>query len=317
MDERHYSEQHNDHPLEAFMSDVLHAVFFVLAFGAVFIAVILLEAGYIRWRGRSGVYHLRETLANLGTGFSYKIVDGIAIALFIQAFYSWVYQFGLQWNPALSVGSVMVLIVLVDFCFYVQHYLMHKTRWFWASHVTHHSSEHMNFSTALRQNFTHAFNGAWILWWIPAALVGFDKDWVLLAIEGNLVYQFFLHTEQVKRLGWLETFLNTPSHHRVHHGRNPAQIDTNFGGILIIWDKLLGTFRDERDAGPIVYGVTRMPEKPYNPVYLQLHEWASLWRDLRTYRDWRILVKPPEWVRQQSPDTTFEPQQPPKPPVSA
>ncbi|RLT93474.1 sterol desaturase family protein [Ketobacter sp.] len=283
------------------MSDVLHAVFFVLAFGAVFIAIILLEAGYIRWKGLSGVYHFRETLANLGTGMSYKIVDGIAIALFIQAFYSWVYPFGLQWNPQASVFSVLALIVLVDFCFYVQHCLMHKMRWFWASHVTHHSSEHMNFSTALRQNFTHAFNGAWILWWIPAALVGFDKDWVLLAIEGNLVYQFFLHTEQVKRLGWLETVFNTPSHHRVHHGRNPAQIDTNFGGILIIWDRLFGTFRDERDAGEIVYGVTRMPKQPYNPVYLQLHEWVSLVRDLRQYRDWRILVKPPEWVQQRYP----------------
>jgi len=184
----------------------------------------------------------------------------------------------------------------VDFCFYVNHVLMHKVRWFWATHVTHHSSEHMNFSTALRQNFMHAFNGAWILWWIPAALVGFDKDWVLLAIEGNLVYQFFLHTEQVKSLGWLEKWLNTPSHHRVHHGRNPEQIDTNFGGIFIVWDKLFGTFRAEQDAGEIIYGCSRMPEKPYNPVHLQLHEWRNMLQDLWRYRDLRVLVMPPDWV---------------------
>lgn len=278
------------------MEDVLHAIFFVLAFGLVFIGVIALEAGYVRMKNLRGVYHLRETFANVATGFSYKIVDGVAVALFIQTFYLWVAQFGLQWKPQLSAWSVLVLIVLVDFCFYVNHYLMHKVRWFWATHVTHHSSEHMNFSTALRQNFMHAFNGAWVLWWIPAALVGFDKDWVLLAIEGNLVYQFFLHTEQVRTLDWLEKVFNTPSHHRVHHGRNPNQIDTNFGGIFIFWDKLFGTFRAEADAGEIIYGCTRMPEKPYNPVYLQLHEWRNMLQDLRRYKDIRVLLMAPDWV---------------------
>lgn len=278
------------------MSDVLHAIFFVLVFGGVFLGFIGLEWAYTHWRERPSVYHFKETLANIGTGFSYKMVDGIAIALFIQAFYGWVYQYGLQWNPALNLFSVIILIVLVDFCFYVNHVLMHKTRWFWAAHVTHHSSEHMNFSTALRQNFIHDLNGGWLMWWIPAALIGFDKNWVLLAIEGNLVYQFFLHTEQVKRLGWLETIFNTPSHHRVHHGRNPKQIDTNFGGILIIWDRMFGTFRDEREAGKIEYGVTRMPEKPYNPLYLQLFELRQMLRDLKQYRDWKILWKPPEYL---------------------
>lgn len=280
------------------MTEVLHAIFFVLIFGAVFTGVIALEWTYTRWKGLTGVYHFKETLANMGTGFTYKMVDGISIALFIQAFYSWVYQFGWQWNPPLSFWSVLLLIVLVDFCFYLNHVLMHKTRWFWAAHVTHHSSEHMNFSTALRQNFIHDLNGGWILWWIPAALVGFDKNWVLFAIEGNLVYQFFLHTEQVKRLGWLEILLNTPSHHRVHHGRNPQQIDTNFGGIFIVWDRLFGTFRDEREAGEIHYGVTRMPAKPYNPIYLQLFELRSLWQDIRRYRDWTLLYRPPEYAQQ-------------------
>ncbi|MGB3624141.1 sterol desaturase family protein [Ketobacter sp. MCCC 1A13808] len=286
------------------MSDVLHAVFFVLIFGAVFVGFILVEWGYTRHKGLNSVYHFKETLANIGTGFSYKMVDGIAIALFIQAFYSWVWQFGWQWRPEASFISILMLILLVDFCFYVNHILMHKTRWFWAGHVTHHSSQHMNFSTALRQNFIHDLNGGWLLWWIPAALVGFDKNWVLLAIEGNLVYQFFLHTEQVKRLGWLEKIFNTPSHHRVHHGRNSGQIDTNFGGIFIFWDRLFGTFRDEQEAGEIVYGVTRMPEKPYNPVYLQLFELRSLWQDIRHYRDWKILVKPPEYVQQHYSDNT-------------
>ena len=276
------------------MSDVLHALFFVSAFGLVFLFIIGLEAGYVSHKRLSGVYHFKETLANIATGFSYKMVDGVAIALFIQSFYNWVASHGLQWNPEASILSVLLLIVLVDFCFYVNHYLMHKTRWFWASHVTHHSSEHMNFSTALRQNFTHALNGAWILWWIPAALIGFDKDWVLLAIEGNLVYQFFLHTEQVRKLGWMEHIFNTPSHHRVHHGRNPKQIDTNFGGIFIFWDKLFGTFQAEETAGKLEYGVTQMPTQPYNPVYLQLHEWQRLLQDLKREKDITILFKAPD-----------------------
>lgn len=278
------------------MQDVLHALFFIAAFGAVFLTVILAEYLYIRHKGIQGVYHLKETIANLATGASYKIVDGIAIALFIQAFYEWVYGFGLQWNPGLSVWSVLLLIVFIDLCFFAAHVTMHKTRWFWNVHVTHHSSEHMNFSTALRQNFTFALSGAWLFWWIPAAIVGFDKNWVLLAIEGNLVYQFFLHTEQVGKLGWLEKIFNTPSHHRVHHGSNPAQIDTNFGGIFILWDKLFGTFRDEADAGEIRYGVTRMPAKPYNPWFLQVHDWADMFRDVVRYRDLRILYKHPDWV---------------------
>lgn len=283
------------------MQDVIHAMLFVLAFGGLFLGVIGAEYWYIKRQGKTGVYHGRETLANLITGFSYKLVDGIAVAVFIQAFYVWFYQFGLQWNPAFSLVSVLALIVFVDLCFYFNHLLMHKVRWFWNVHVTHHSSEHMNFSTALRQNFTFALSGSWVLWWIPAALVGFDKNWVLLAIEGNLVYQFFLHTEQIRKLGWLEKIFNTPSHHRVHHGRNPQQIDTNFGGIFIVWDKLFGTFRREEDAGEIVYGVNNMPAKPYNPFYLQVHAWGEMLRDVWRYKDLRILLKHPDWVNEQYP----------------
>src|SRR5690606_37833729 len=106
----------------------------------------------------------------------------------------------------------------------------------------------------------------------------------------------FLHTEQVRTLGWLEKLFNTPSHHRVHHGRNPAQIDTNFGGMFIVWDKLFGTFRAEQDAGEIVYGVTRMPLKPYDPVHLQLHEWRAMLADLWRHKDLRVLFMAPDWV---------------------
>ena len=278
------------------MEDLLRALMFIFAAGAMFLALMVFEAWYRHKKeGHSG-YYIKETLANLTTGASYKIVDGIAIALFITAFADYISQFGLQWNPEPSIGVFILLVLLTDFFMYINHFAMHKIRWFWATHVTHHSSDHMNLSTALRQNFLNALNGNWMLMWVPLALIGFDKDWILIAIETNLLYQFFMHTEAVGRLGWIEKVFNTPSHHRVHHGSNPAQIDRNFGGVFIIWDKLFGTFQDESTAGEIKYGVTRMPEKPLNPFYIQVYELVSILKDLWKYKDPRILYKHPEWV---------------------
>jgi len=278
------------------MEDLLRAMAFILGAGVIFIGLMLLEAWYLKRKtGQSG-YYLHETLANMVTGASYKIVDGIAIAVFITAFADYVAPYGLQWNPEPSFLTFLLLFVLADFCMYINHFAQHKLRWFWAVHVTHHSSEHMNLSTALRQNFLNALNGNWILMWLPLALIGFDKDWILIAIETNLFYQFFMHTEAVGRLGWFEKVFNTPSHHRVHHGSNPQQIDRNFGGVLIIWDKLFGTFRDESEAGEIKYGVTRMPEKPLNPFYIQVYELVAMVRDVWKFKDPRILYKHPDWV---------------------
>ena len=278
------------------MEDLIRALAFIFGAGAVFILLMFLEAWYMhRKTGHSG-YYIKETLANLTTGASYKIVDGIAIALFITAFADVIAPYGLQWNPEPSLLTFVILFVLADFFMYINHFAMHKVRWFWVVHVTHHSSEHMNLSTALRQNFLNALNGNWLLMWVPLALIGFDKDWILIAIEANLFYQFFMHTEAVGRLGWAEKIFNTPSHHRVHHGSNPEQIDRNFGGVFIIWDRLFGTFRDEDDAGEIKYGVTRMPEKPLNPFYIQTYELASMLKDVWRYKDLRILYKHPDWV---------------------
>ena len=278
------------------MEDLLRAMAFIFGAGVIFIGLMLLEAWYLKRKtGKSG-YYLRETLANMVTGASYKVVDGIAIAVFITAFADYVAPYGLQWNPEPSFLTFLLLFVLADFCMYINHFAQHKLRWFWTVHVTHHSSEHMNLSTALRQNFLNALNGNWILMWLPLALIGFDKDWILIAIETNLFYQFFMHTEAVGRLGWFEKVFNTPSHHRVHHGSNPQQIDRNFGGVLIIWDKLFGTFRDESEAGEIKYGVTRMPEKPLNPFYIQVYELVAMIRDVWKFKDPRILYKHPDWV---------------------
>lgn len=278
------------------MNDILHALLFIGLAGAVFLGVIAAEAYYWHRKGRPEMYSFKETITNLTMGANYKIVDGIAVALFIRVFFDWVYQFGFQYQPVHGLWSILLIFLVVDASFYLCHFMMHKVRWFWTSHVTHHSAERMNYSTALRQNFTMVFNGAWMFWWVPVALVGFDKNWVTLAIELNLAYQFFLHTETKSPLDKLGAVFNTPSHHRVHHGSNPAQIDTNFGGVLIIWDKIFGTFVPEEKAGVIKYGLTERQPHSLNPIYLQVHEWGEMFRDFRdSGYDFRVFVKGPGW----------------------
>jgi sterol desaturase/sphingolipid hydroxylase (fatty acid hydroxylase superfamily) len=278
------------------VSDVLHALGFIVVFGAVFLSIIAAEAWYWRRKGRPEAYNFKETLSNIATGGLYKVIDGIAIALFIQFFYDTVRQFGFQYQPEPGLVGFLILFIACDFFFYVYHTGMHKIRWLWAIHVTHHSSKIMNFSTALRQNFLMDLNFGWVIWWLPLAIIGFDKNWTLIAIELSLAYQFFLHTEMIGRLGPIERVFNTPLHHRVHHGCKPEQIDTNFGGVLIIWDRLFGTFVDERDVGKLEYGLTERQPTTLNPLRLNLDEFFEMIGDVYRYRDLKILYKSPSYV---------------------
>jgi sterol desaturase/sphingolipid hydroxylase (fatty acid hydroxylase superfamily) len=172
---------------------------------------------------------------------------------------------------------VWVLLFFCDeFSYYWFHRASHECRLFWASHVVHHSSQRYNLSTALRQSWTGTFM-SWIFWaWLP--LVGFRPIMVLTMQAISLLYQFWIHTELVRSLGPLEWALNTPSHHRVHHGSNPRYIDRNHGGTLIIWDRLFGTFEPEQDIP--VFGLTRNIQT-YNPLRIAFHEWVDMWKDVR------------------------------------
>lgn len=286
------------------MGDVIHALQFIVVFGALFLAIIGLEA-WVLYKRREKSYEWKETLSNMTTGGLYKIVDGFAIALFIQVFYDYVRQYGFQYSPELSVWTGILLFLCVDFFFYCYHFAMHKVRWMWAVHVTHHSSKNFNFSTALRQNFLLDLNFGWVLWWLPLAFIGFEKDWVILAIEACLAYQFFVHTKLINRLGIFEYVLNTPSHHRVHHGCKDDQVDTNFGGVLIIWDRLFGTFVDEKNVSAIEYGVAMRQPTTLNPLRLNLDEFVSMFRDVIRYRDLSIFIRPPSYVdeRYRKPET--------------
>lgn len=278
---------------------------FLVAMLPIFALTIVLEA----WRFRgTDIYSLKDSVASMTLGASYVLLEVVVNALFVYAVLDWVYSYRVM-TISMNAWTFLLLFVLVDFLFYVYHYTAHKVRWFWATHVVHHASEHMNFTTAGRQSTLYAFSGLF-LFFLPAALLGFAPEWGLFALAVNLSYQWFIHTQWVKKLPRVIEFIfNTPSHHRVHHGRNPEYIDRNFGGTLIIWDRLFGTFVEEREDLPPEYGITRQIHS-YNPVTLTLHEFIALFRDMAKPGPLWLRLKhlwaTPEWQRPEATEKESE-----------
>lgn len=272
-----------------------------------FIAVTLWE--YLRIRHNPCLMDAREAVRNFALGAGYQITELLFAGIIAFPVYALCYHYRLL-DLELNGLTAFLTFLGVDFCFYWMHRASHRVRWFWAAHVVHHSSERMNFSTAMRQNATNIFNGMWVFY-LPMALIGFNPVWIGVAYALSLVYQFFIHTTLVGKLPvWVEAIFNTPSHHRVHHGRNPGYIDRNYGGTLIIWDRLFGTFVDERAQEPPVYGITR-PVDSTNLIVLWTHEYVDLFRDMaRPGGLWSRLThlwKPPEWQRPAKDDNNKEP----------
>lgn len=218
-------------------------------------------------------YELRDTLVNLAMGAGGLVAGAVGRAVAVPisvAIYSWrLIDLPREW----WVGALLILAH--DLCFYVFHRVSHVVRLFWAAHVPHHSSARFNLSTALRLSWTTPFTG--IPFWWPLPLFGFHPLWIAVAHSISLAYQFLLHTEFVGRLGPLEWIFNTPSHHRVHHACDPGYLDRNFGGVLIVWDRLFGTFAPERT--PPAYGLVH-PLASHRPWIVAFHEWHVLVSDL-------------------------------------
>ncbi|MBP53830.1 sterol desaturase family protein [Marinobacter sp.] len=263
----------------------------------VFIAVTVWE--YLRIRHDPARMNVPEALRNFALGAGYQLTELLFAGLIAFPVYAFLYHHRLL-DLELNWATGLLTFLGVDFCFYWMHRSSHRIRWFWAAHVVHHSSERMNFSTAMRQNATNIFNGMW-LFYVPLALIGFNPVWIGVAYALSLVYQFFIHTTLVGKLpGWVETVFNTPSHHRVHHGRNPGYIDRNYGGTLIVWDRLFGTFVAEDEQAPPEYGITR-PVHSRNLLVLWTHEYVDLFRAMARpgglLSRLKHLWKPPEWDR--------------------
>jgi sterol desaturase/sphingolipid hydroxylase (fatty acid hydroxylase superfamily) len=273
-----------------------------------FVALLGLEALWARRAAREGAivrgeggretgarvvgYGGRDTAASLAMGVGHLFVAlGAKVAVF--ALMTWLYRYRVFDLPRAWWAWVLLLFA-EDFCYYWFHRTHHGIRVLWAAHVNHHSSTHYNLSTALRQSWTTPLTGP--LFWLPLPLLGFDPAWVFVQQAVSLLYQFWLHTEAVGHLGPLERVLNTPSHHRVHHGSNLEYLDRNHGGIFIIWDKLFGTFEPERAA--VTYGLTKNVGS-FHPVRIAFHEWADIARDVAQARSfgeaWRYVFGPPGW----------------------
>lgn len=265
----------------------------LLGLAPVFLGLIALEAWYWRKR-RPDAYSLRDTLSNASLALMHQAADAVAWALVIGLYYA-VYRHRLFDLPA-SVWTIAALFVAQDFLYYWFHRASHRIRWLWASHVTHHSSERLNLSTAFRQSLTYPISGMWVFW-LPLAWLGFEPLHIVAVVAINLAFQFFVHTQAIGRLGWLERVINTPSIHRVHHARNPQYIDRNYAGVLVIWDRLFGTYVDEDPAVPCEYGIVGQV-RGHNPIRLTFHEWIAMFGDARraggVRRGLKQLICPPE-----------------------
>ena len=243
---------------------------------------ILAEFG---WRLASNRgYNLRVAAGSLGVATGnllFGIANGAAIAVVLQGV--WMLA-PVRW-PLGDWRTWAAGFLLTELAYYAFHRMSHEVRWMWASHAVHHSAEELTLLAAIRLGWTNFASGAWLAY-VPLVLAGFDPRLVLGLLAFNLHYQFFLHTELVGRLGPLEWVLNTPAHHRVHHASNPAYLDRNYGGVLIVFDRLFGTFATERRDEPIRYGLTR-PVTSANPFVLALEEWRLLLAELRSRPTWR------------------------------
>jgi sterol desaturase/sphingolipid hydroxylase (fatty acid hydroxylase superfamily) len=255
-----------------------------------FLALLLLELAWTR-RHRTERhilgYETRDTLANLSMGIGNVMISAITT---VGALVLWDFAYRHRLVDVTRAHPLLtgaLLFLGEDLCYYAFHRAHHHVRLLWAAHVHHHSSQYFNLSTALRQPWFTPFTGPWF--WVPLALVGFTPPLILTAQAVSLMYQFWIHTEVIRRLpAPLEWVLNTPSHHRVHHGKNPLYLDRNHGGVLIVWDRLFGTFQPETE--PVRYGLTKDIET-FNPFRIAAHELASMLRDVRAARSAREALR--------------------------
>jgi sterol desaturase/sphingolipid hydroxylase (fatty acid hydroxylase superfamily) len=261
-----------------------------------FLGAILLEMTLRARRQARGLeagrgFTPRDTAASLAMGVGSILFTllqrGWGFALYVLVYQARLFELETTW------AVVAIAVVAEDFCYYWFHRMSHEVRILWAGHVNHHSSTHYNLSTALRQPWT---TFAAPLFYLPLALAGFDPLLIVTVHSINLIYQFWIHTELIDRLGPLEWVMNTPSHHRVHHGRNVRYLDRNHAGIFIVWDRLFGTFQAETER--VDFGLTKNIHS-HNPLWIAFHEWVAMFRDAGRAQSLgdavRFLLKPPGW----------------------
>src|SRR6478752_4015570 len=277
--------------------DSLKEQWLILISTPVYIIIIGLELLLSHLQHKKS-YTFRDTLTNIylmllngGIDLGFRIISLVVLNYFYVRAWISIENVFLYW---------LLLVLLEDFLYYWLHRFDHEIRLFWAVHVTHHSSQLMNFTVGFRSSVFQPLYR--FFYFIPLALLGFQPLDIAFVYAATQIWGIFVHTELIHKMGWLEYIMITPSHHRVHHGSNPKYLDKNMGMFLVIWDKLFGTFQPELSAEtyqPIVYGLTKNMENP-NAITVIFHEWKQIWLDMtqkgipfRTRL--RYLFGPPGW----------------------
>ncbi len=267
-----------------------------------FVGLILLEvalSAYLKVK----TYALKDTFSSIAMGLGNVVIGLVGKALVLAAFV-WVHQFAF-FDLGYTWWAWVLCFFADDFSYYWFHRTAHKVRFFWASHVVHHSSQSYNLSTALRQTWTGNLTGSFVFWlWMP--LLGFEPFMIVFMQSVSLLYQFWIHTELIQKLpSWVEAVFNTPSHHRVHHSSDLKYLDKNHAGILIIWDRWFGTYQPEEEKP--TYGLTTNI-RTYNPLRIATHEWSAVFKDIRAYPKHGLgyLFGPPGWSHDGSRKTTAQ-----------
>ena len=281
------------HQISLKMPEFPNIILFAIPF---FIVAMLLEL-YVTTKQNIKTYEAKDAFSSIAMGLGNVFLGFLSKGLVLLAFF-WVYENFRFFTIPITWWSFILIFFADDFSYYWFHRISHENRFFWASHVVHHSSQHYNLSTALRQTWSGGFF-SFIFWlWMP--LVGFHPAMILLQMSISLLYQFWIHTETIDKMpNWFETIFNTPSHHRVHHGRNPIYLDRNHAGILIIWDRFFGTFQPELKDEKVTYGLVKNINT-YNPIKIAFIEWVNLFKDALSGRKslknrLLYLIKPPGW----------------------
>ncbi|WKD49775.1 sterol desaturase family protein [Microbulbifer spongiae] len=254
-----------------------------------FLIAVLSELALDRWKGW-GVYRLNDALGNLGTGILSRILGLTYKSLFLVVYIPLYhllapyYQLaGFDWSMT-NGWHLLIAVIAYDFCYYWKHRVSHELNLFWAGHLVHHQSEDYNLTTALRQS-SGGVQLDWVFY-LPLLLIGLPAEMVITAGAIDLLYQFWVHTQKIPKIRWMEWFFITPSNHRVHHAQNAVYVDKNYGGILILWDRLFGTYQEELDSEPCIYGV-RKPLNTFDPLAANLQHLKRMALDAWYTKSWR------------------------------
>jgi sterol desaturase/sphingolipid hydroxylase (fatty acid hydroxylase superfamily) len=278
----------------------------ILYYAIPFFVLLLSIEAWFSYKEHKNLYETKDTFSSLALGIG-NVIAGFATKAIIFGIFTFLYKFRLFELDDTKWWYWLLLFFADDLSYYWFHRTSHSINWFWASHVVHHSSQRYNLSAALRQTWTGNATGGFIFWlWMP--LVGFHPLWILFMQQISLIYQFWIHTETVQTLPKpFEYILNTPSHHRVHHGSDIKYLDKNHGGILIIWDRLFGTFQKEEERPN--YGLTKNIES-YNPFVVAFKTWEELFKKAFTSGSFKTtlfyFIKPPGWSHDGSTQTTAQ-----------